>query len=182
MLRKRDREQMTVDDFVGPIGGKLSADNRWVKMAEVMPWDLIEEIYSKSFKSDNTEGRAPIPARMAFGALYIKENENFPQRMTMLHISENVYMQYFLGLTEFHPEPLFDSSMLTYIAARFSKEDMKRINEELYRRTHPPKGDPSGGVPPEDDGENKGKLILDATVAPADIRYPTDLSLLNECH
>ena len=28
--------------------------------------------------------------------------------------------------------------------------------------------------------ENKGKLILDATCAPADIRYPTDLSLLNE--
>jgi len=28
--------------------------------------------------------------------------------------------------------------------------------------------------------ENKGKLILDATCAPADIRFPTDLSLLNE--
>jgi len=50
---------MTVEDFVGPIGGKLSAKNRWVKMAEVMPWDLIEEIYVKSFKNDNTEGRPP---------------------------------------------------------------------------------------------------------------------------
>ena len=182
MLRKRDREQMTVEDFVGPIGGKLSAENRWVKMAKVMPWDLIEEIYSKSFKNDNTEGRPPIPSRMAFGALYIKENENFPQKRTMEHISENVYMQYFLGLTEFHPEPLFDSSMLTYIAARFSKDDMKRINEELYRRTHPPKGEPPGDDPPEGGGGgNKGTMILDATVAPADIRYPTDLSLLNEC-
>lgn len=27
---------------------------------------------------------------------------------------------------------------------------------------------------------NKGRLIIDATCAPADIRYPTDLSLLNE--
>jgi len=173
---------MTVEDFVGPIGGKLSAENRWVKMATVMPWDLIEEIYAKTFKNDNTEGRPPIPSRMAFGALYIKENENFPQRRTMEHISENVYMQYFLGLTEFHPEPLFDSSMLTYIAARFSKDDMKRINEELYRRTQPPKGDPPGdGTPEGGSGGNKGKMILDATVAPADIRYPTDISLLNEC-
>ena len=175
MLRKRDREQMTVEDFVGLIGGKLSAENRWVKMANVMPWDLIEEIYAKSFKNDNAEGRPPIPSRMAFGALYIKENENFPQRRTMEHISENVYMQYFIGLTEFHPEPLFDSSMLTYIAARFSKDDMKRINEELYRRTHPPKDEPPEG------GGNKGTMILDATVAPADIRYPTDISLLDEC-
>ena len=76
MLRKRDREQMTVEDFIGPMGGKLSAENRWVKMAKIMPWDMIEEMYAKSFKNDNTEGRPPIPSRMAFGALYIKENEN----------------------------------------------------------------------------------------------------------
>ena len=180
MYRKRDREQMTVEDFVGPMGGKLDAENRWVKMAKIMPWDMIEEIYAKAFKSDNTEGRPPITSRMVFGALYIKENENFPQRRTMEHIAENVYMQYFLGLTEFSPKPPFDSSMLSRMAARFNKDDMDRINEELYRRTHPPKDEP-----PSDDGNggdgNKGKLILDATAAPADIRYPTDLSLLNEC-
>ena len=27
---------------------------------------------------------------------------------------------------------------------------------------------------------NKGKLLVDASCAPADIRYPTDISLLNE--
>ena len=27
--------------------------------------------------------------------------------------------------------------------------------------------------------KNRGKLILDATVAPADIKYPTDIYLLN---
>jgi len=135
---------------------------------------------------------------MAFGALYIKEHENFPQDRTMQHIAENVYMQYFIGLTEFNPKPLFDSRMLSYFAARFTKEGIGRINEEIYRRTHPPKDDPpsndddkEGGKCKTDNGsevggdggkaKNKGKLILDATVAPADIRYPTDLSLLNEC-
>jgi hypothetical protein len=34
----------------------------------------------------------------------------------MEYISENVYMQYFLGLAEFNPESLFDPSMLTYIS------------------------------------------------------------------
>jgi len=173
---------MTVEDFTGLIGGKLNADNRWVKMAKLMPWDLIEEIYSKTFKSENPDGRPPIPSRMAFGALYIKEYENFPQRRTMEHISENVYMQYFLGLTEFNPKPLFESCMLSQIAVRFSKEDMEKINEELYRRMQPPKDEPpKDGSPPESGGKNKGTMILDATAAPADIRYPTDLSLLNEC-
>jgi len=184
---------MTVEDFVPPFGGKLDAENRWVKTAKLMPWDLIEDIYAKSFKSENPDGRPPIPARIAFGALYIKENENFPQKRTMEHISENVYMQYFLGLTEFNPKPLFDSLMLADFANRFTKDDMKKINEELYRRTRAPKGEPPDDDPaglgspqegsPQSDGgvRNKGKMILDATVAPADIRYPTDLSLLNEC-
>ena len=189
MYHIRCRGQMTVEDFVAPFGGKLDANNRWVKMARVMPWDMIEDIYSQSFKTENPDGRPPIPARIAFGALYIKEHENFPQERTLQHITENNYMQYFLGLTEFNPEPLFDSSMMTYFAKRFSKEDMARINEEIYRRTHSteesPK-DPEGGSGDSgndggDNGENKGTLILDATAAPADIRYPTDLSLLNEC-
>jgi IS5 family transposase len=36
---------------------------------------------------------------------------------------------------------------------------------------------PKGGTPPREP-DNKGKLILDATCAPADIEYPTDLNLL----
>ena len=29
--------------------------------------------------------------------------------------------------------------------------------------------------------KNRGKLLLDATVSPADIKYPTDIDLLNQC-
>jgi hypothetical protein len=177
MYRKRDREQLTIENFSTPFGGKLNANNRWVKLAQIMPWDMIEDIYAASFKEENPDGRPPIPARIAFGALYIKENENFPDERTVEHIAENNYMQYFLGLTEFRSEPLFDSSMMTLFRKRFSKEDISKINEEIYRRTH---SDKDGSDPPAGGG-NKGKLILDATVCPSDVRYPTDLSLLNEC-
>ena len=178
MYRKRDRNQLTIDNFATPFGGKLNAENRWLKMAEIMPWDMIEDIYAASFKDENLDGRPPIPARIAFGALYIKENENFPDERTVEHIAENNYMQYFLGLTEFRSEPLFDPSMMTWFRKRFSKEDIDKINEEIYRRSHKPS---DGDGPPAPGGGNKGKLILDASVAPSDIRYPTDLSLLNEC-
>jgi hypothetical protein len=33
---------------------------------------------------------------------------------------------------------------------------------------------------PTEENSNQGKLLIDATCAPADIRYPTDVSLLNE--
>lgn len=187
MYHKRDRDQTTIENFVPPFGGKLDAENRWVKMSKIVPWDLVEDIYAASFKYEKPDGRPPISARIAFGSLYIKESENLPQERTLQHISENVYMQYFLGLTEFTPTPLFDSSMMSRFAARFSKEDIEKINEEMYRRTHssddePPTDNPNDGfMPPNGDNENSGTMILDATVAPADIRYPTDLSLLNEC-
>ena len=83
MYRKRNKEQMTVEDFVPPFGGKIDASNRWVKTAEIIPWDMVEDIYAKTFKSENLDGRPPIPSRIAFGALYIKENENFPQDRTL---------------------------------------------------------------------------------------------------
>jgi len=47
MYRKPDG-QMTIEDFILPFEGKLKADNRWVKMAEIIPWDEIEQEYAKS--------------------------------------------------------------------------------------------------------------------------------------
>jgi len=190
MYQKKDRNQITIDDFVPPFGGKLSADNRWVKMAKLMPWDLIEDIYAEKFKSETKDGNIPKSARIAFGAVYIKKTEDITDEKTLEYTTENPYMQYFLGLKEFQTKPLFDISMMVHFRKRFSKEDMDRINEELFRRMNPPddnppEDSPKGGITnettEEKEAENEGKLILDATVAPADIRYPTDISILNEC-
>ena len=181
MYRKKDKNQLSIYNFILPFSGTLHADNRWVKMADIMPWDLIEEIYAKSFSEERADGRPPISARIAFGALYIKENENTTDERTVEHIAENPYMQLFLGLEEYRPEPLFDASMMTWFRKRFSAEDISKINEELYRRMHPQEDKPPEEDPPEDNNNNKGTMVLDATVGPADIRYPTDLSLLNEC-
>jgi transposase, IS5 family len=67
---------------------------------------------------------------------------------------------------------------------------MQDINEMICQVEKERKPDDSDEPPPTASGssggktgnpkENKGKLILDATCAPADIRYPTDISLLNE--
>jgi hypothetical protein len=200
MYRKPDREQMEIEVFVLPFGGRLDPENRWVKMAALIPWDMVEDIYAQSFKSESLDGSKPINARVAFGALYIKEYENLTQDRTVEHISENVCMQYFLGLKEYTSEPLFDSSMLTHFAKRFSKDDIARINEEMYRRVQvninnkddDDNNDGDSNVEAQtaeaieatselEESNNKGVLILDATVAPSDIRYPTDLGILNEC-
>jgi hypothetical protein len=170
VYRKRDREQLYIEDFILPFGGKLRADNRWVKLSALMPWDFIEDIYVENLSEDI--GAPAISSRIAFGSLYIKENEILSGERTLEHIAENPYMQYFLGLHEFTPEPLFDSSMLVHFRKRFPADKIEEINKRIFAKQ---KDDDDGPPPP-----NNGKLVLDATCAPADIRYPSDLSLLNE--
>jgi hypothetical protein len=173
MYRNANRVQLSLEEFSLPFGGRLSAENRWVESARLIPWDMVEDLYAEEFVDERTDGRPPITARIAFGSIYIKEKENLTDERTLAHITENPYMQYFLGLSAFQQEPLFDESMMVLFRKRFSKDKLDLINEEIYRRSNPPK--------PPDGGGNDGTMILDATVAPADIRYPTDLSLLNEC-
>ena len=59
-------------------------------------------------------GRAAFPARIAYGAIYVKEQEDLTDEETVGAIAENPYIQYFLGLKGFHDEPLFNASMMVH--------------------------------------------------------------------
>jgi len=78
-------------------------------------------------KHERENGRPSISARIAFGVLYIKENENLVD-----HTAENPYMQYFLGLHEFQAEPLFDPSMMVHFCKRFPADKMEEINKLIF--------------------------------------------------
>ena len=108
MVRRNDPNQQYLDDFKMQFNGKLRKDNRWVKQAEMLPWEVIEDEYSKNFS--RTKGIYGINGRIAFGALFIQGQTGLTDREVVKHISENAYMQYFLGLKEFTDKPLFDAS------------------------------------------------------------------------
>jgi len=40
-----DNDQLTIEEFFMPFGGKLLKSNRWVKLAAMMPWEQIEGIH-----------------------------------------------------------------------------------------------------------------------------------------
>ena len=127
MYYKDDQDQLGIDEFFLPFGGKLKKDNRWVRMAEIMPWDYIEEVYLQSMSQET--GRAAFPARIAYGAIYVKEQEDLTDEETVSAIAENPYIQYFLGLKVFHDEPLFNASMMVHFRKRFPVEALAKINE-----------------------------------------------------
>jgi len=103
MYRKKIPQQLEFPNFYLPFSGQLDPENRWVLLAQLVPWDLAEEIYHAGLSSDQG---APIKsARLALGALLIKEKQGLTDRETVAAIQENPYLQFFIGFEEFTSTP-----------------------------------------------------------------------------
>lgn len=190
MYRHPSPGQLSFENFYLPFGGKLSGNNRWVKLNELIPWQELETEYAEQFSAKM--GAPAKSFRMALGALIIKERLGTSDAETVEQIRENPYLQFFLGLSEYSDQAPFDASMMVHFRKRLSLEIVQRINERIVQKalkvseeTSQPtevkseqRKDDDSNDPPS--SSNQGQLILDASCAPADIRYPTDFSLLNE--
>jgi hypothetical protein len=46
MYRKNHNGQLSIKEFHVPFCGTLDPDNRWVQLAELIPWQELEEAYA----------------------------------------------------------------------------------------------------------------------------------------
>jgi len=167
-------------EFFLPFGGKLDPNNRWVKLAELIPWANYETSYSKSLKGSG-DGPPAKSVRVALGALIIKERLGTSDRETVEQIRENPYLQHFLCFKEYNQDPPFHSTMFVSFRKRLTGDMINQINDDIALKEKkemeaPKDDDPDDGDPPQ----NQGKLLVDASCTPADITFPTDLKLLNK--
>ena len=177
--------QISLTDFKQPVGMNLKESNRWVKKAQTIPWLEIEKRYAALFT--NRKGNVAKPLRLALGACIIQAEYSFSDEETALMIQENPYLQYFCGYPGYDDEKLpFDPSLMVYFRKRLTPEVLGEINEMIVRdaKERQEKGAGSKDDDDSDDapgsGGNRGTMIMDATCAPSNIRYPQDVSLLNE--
>jgi len=173
-----------------PFGVELRTDNRWIQYAALMPWERIDMLYSAGFSEQ--KGQVAKPSRMAFGALFVQWRLGLTDEETVDQIRENPSIQFFCGYETYTTEKPFDSSLMVHFRKRITAEMMKEITEEAFAAEAKKviegedddkgSGSASGGGDAAGDGEgdtNKGTMLLDATCYPADIKYPTDIGLLN---
>ena len=179
-------KQIRFEDFNQPIGMKMSRENRWVKKANLIPWEEIELGYAKLFT--NKKGNVAKPLRMALGALIIQTEYGYSDVETMLQIQETAYLQYFCGISEYSEERPFDPSLMVYFRKRLTPEILGEINEMILKNIQKPKIVEDAPKETDDDKDNHtpptppndGTLIVDATCAPSKIKYPQDTELLNQ--
>ena len=187
--------QLVLAGFESPFDQKLNPTNRWVILAHLIPWDEICNLYLKFVPLGQT-GRPPLNPRIVLGSLVIKHMCNLDDRETVDQISENIYMQYFLGYPSFTNETPFDSSLFVEFRKRLGMKNLNAINEKIIalktkietKQTEVNQPNESTNNEHSDDSqpsdptkiEHKGRVIFDATACPQDIAYPTDLNLLND--
>jgi hypothetical protein len=179
MYRKVDPCPNPPSNFDLPFEGKLSEDNRWVIMAKIIPWSEFEAEYAQNFTVST--GAPAKSFRIALGALIIKERLGTSDSETVEQIRENPYLKYFIGMTTYSDASPFDSSMFVHFRQRIGVNLINKINEKMVKeQTELPGEEVEKKSSEISEPKNQGKLILDATCAPADIKYPTDLGLLNQ--
>lgn len=131
MYRKFNQPKLTPDNFEMPFSGQLSPDNRWVIMAELIPWGEFETEYAEKFSEKM--GAPAKPFRMALGALIIKEKLRTSDRETIEQIRENPYLQYFIGMSNYSNEAPFEASMMVYFRERIKSNFVKKINQKMVK-------------------------------------------------
>jgi hypothetical protein len=119
-------------DFELANGCKLSALNRWVKMAQIIPWDEFESEYAANFPTE--KGLRAKSFRMVLGALIIKEKLGISDRLTVEQIRENPYLQYFIGQSSYSNELPFDPSLLVHFRQRISPNLINKVNERMVEK------------------------------------------------
>lgn len=192
MIRYTPSREISLSLFSTPFEQSLNPNNRWVLMEGLVPWDEMAKVFFKCMSSNM--GRATIDLRVVMGALLVKHIEDLSDEDTITYIQENIYAQFFVGLSSFQAEPIFVPSLFVEIRHRLGFDGSQALNDELIKQakslgvikhragkqTEQPKdqsAEPSGTVEPA--LPNKGTLALDATVGPLHIAFPTDCGLLN---
>ena len=129
MIKYTPTNQLSIEEFLTPFNGSLSIDNKWVNISRIVPWDAFSLKYINRMSSDM--GRPGTNPRIVLGALIIKHLTKSTDEQTIKAIQENVYMQYFVGLTEFTITPVFDPSLFVTIRKRIGVELFNQLTGEL---------------------------------------------------
>lgn len=176
MINYTSQYQTQFEEFSTLCQLELDPANRWIQLGALLPWDRMVETYRKKFSPDM--GAQATDPRWVIGAFIIKHKLRLSDEEALLSISENPYMQFFLGLQTYHPTPLFSPTLFVELRKKLGEETFGEFSRTLIALTEEPEPAPAGPEAPKP--APKGKLKIDATVADQYIRYPNDLSLVNE--
>src|SRR3954468_22391005 len=168
-MRPRERIQTGEQDlFRSRLDQIIDMKHPLVALGGTVDWSFLDERFGEVYTDD--PGRPPLPTRLMAGLAILKHTYDLSDEVLCERWVENPYYQFFCGEEFFQHRLVFDRSSLTRWRQRMGEEKLQALlQESLAVATK------TEAIKPSD----LNRIIVDTTVQPKNVMFPTDARLLN---
>jgi len=168
-MRPKERwESGEQDLFRARLDQIIDLEHALVKLAQTIDWRFLEEKFGAIYT--DKPGHPPLPTRLMAGLAILKHSCDLSDEGLCERWVENPYFQYFCGEEFFQHRLVFDRSSLTRWRQRMGEVKLQvLLQESLAVATRTEAMKPS----------DLARIVVDSTVQPKAVMFPTDAKLLN---
>src|ERR1700730_14099996 len=168
-MRPRERRETGEQDlFRSRLDQIIDMEHPLAKLARTGDWRFLEGRFGEVYTDD--PGHPPLPTRLMAGLAILKHTYDLSDEVLCERWVENPYYQFFCGEEFFQHRLVFDRSSLTRWRNRMGEERLQALLQEslsVATRTE--------AIKPSE----LSQVIVDTTVQPKNVTFPTDAKLLN---
>jgi IS5 family transposase len=168
-MRPRERRETGEQDlFRSRLDQIIDMNHPLVRLARTVDWPFLEVRFGEVYTDG--AGHPPLPTRLMAGLAILKHTYDLSDEVLCERWVENPYYQYFCGEEFFQHQLVFDRSSITRWRNRMGEERLQGLlQESLSVATR------NGAIKPSE----LSRVIVDTTVQPKNVMFPTDARLLN---
>src|SRR6059058_1459402 len=158
-MRPRERRETSEQDlFRSRLDQIIDMKHALVKLGRAIDWRFLEERFGAVYT--DKPGQPPLPTRLMAGLAILKYTYDLSDEALCDRWVENPYFQHFCGEEFFQHVLVFDRSSLTRWRQRMGEEKLKALLQESL-------------------AVDLACAVIDTTVQPKAVMFPTDAKLLN---
>src|SRR4051794_34601851 len=168
MKPKERRDSGQADLLRSRLDAIIDMDHALVRLSRTIDWSFLEQQFGAVY--EDKPGRPPLPTRLMAGLAILKHTYDLSDEVLCERWVENPYYQFLCGEEFFQHRLVFDRSSLTRWRQRMGEEKLQALlQESLAVATK------TEAIKPSD----LNRIIVDTTVQPKNVMFPTDARLLN---
>ena len=168
-MRPREQSETGEQDlFRSRLDQIIDMKHPLVTLGRTVDWGFLEGRFGEVYTDD--PGRPPLPTRLMAGLAILKHTYDLSDEVLCERWVENPYYQYFCGEEFFQHRLVFDRSSLTRWRNRMGEERLQALVQESLSVATKTKA-----IKPLE----LSRVIVDTTVQPKNVMFPTDAKLLN---
>src|SRR3984957_7836031 len=162
------RETGEQDLFRSRLDQIIDLKHPLVALGRTVDWAFLEREFGAVYTDD--PGRPPLPTRLMAGLAILKHTYDLSDEVLCERWVENPYYQFFCGEEFFQHRLGFDRSSLTRWRNRMGEARLQALLQESLSVAARTKA-----IKPSE----LSRVIVDTTVQPKNVTFPTDAKLLN---